>query len=299
MVAIPQVEKTTITEMDKKVVVSPLRPYLSMSNIGHSCTRAMWMSWRWCSDKVDDARGARILERGKLEEQRIIRDLKGVGVEVFRVEGNKEIEMFGLPDEPQEELIGFAGHAAGHPDGRVRGLIEAPKTVHLLEMKTAKADNFKKFEKDGLKVAFPAYYDQMIRYMGHMKLERGYFIMTNKDNEERKAERVYFSPERYDQLLERERNVIMSPYIPIAPFAPTWFECRYCMHRFSCHYEYYQKHGEEKLPNKNCRTCKFVDLSEGGKWSCSMQDDKELSTEEQRVGCGSYKLGIYPEKEET
>jgi len=298
MVQIPENPNSTIKEIDSITYPQDFREYLSMSDIGNTCPRSMWMSFRWCSDIEIEAKGKRIFERGDIEEERIIRDLKSVGCKVFRLdEDGNEIDLVGTKEEKQEELVGFAGHSKGHPDGRVRLLIEAPKTDHLLEVKSAKEKYYNQFLKEGLRKTWPKYYDQMQRYMGEMKLKRGYFIVCNKNTEDRAAERVYFDKERYNLLLEKEQGIIMSEYIPTKPFQPSHYECRYCNHRFSCHSEFYEKFEQAQPIKRTCRTCKFVDLGEDGKWFCSAQDDKELSKQDQLNACPMYKLGIYPEED--
>ncbi len=298
MVLIPEKKNTTLSKIEEIKVVSEQRSYLSMSDIGNDCFRAMWMNFRWCSEDILSAKTIRIFARGDLEESRVVSYLKAAGVYVYKQweEDGEKLPLTGAVGEEQEELIGFAGHAKGHPDGRCIGVIEAPKTPHLLEIKTMNDKYFKILLKCKLQTANPTYYDQMQRYMGEMKLTRGLFVAVNKNDEEIYIERVYFNKERYKALCEKERAVILSEFIPTKEFKPTWYKCRWCKHRFACHREFYDKFGEGKDPQANCRTCKHVDLGDDGKWFCSKMDDKELTVKSQRIGCSMYKLGIYPEE---
>lgn len=284
MVLIPEKENTTENAIESVEKVSVNRPYLGMSGIGNECVRALWMGFRWCTQETIPARVRRIFERGDLEEARIIRDLKSVGMEVYRWEGDEKIELFGTPGEKQQEIIGFAGHAKGHTDGEVLGVIEAPKTPHLLEMKTMADKYFQKLLKLGVKESNPVYYSQCQRYMGGRKLKRTLLVVTNKNDETRKYIRIKFDQNHYDKLIEKERNVILSEFIPRKEFKQTWYLCRFCKHRYGCH------HGAEIL--KSCRTCKFSDLGNDGEWSCSRQDDKILTVDDQRAACEVYQLGI-------
>lgn len=284
MVLIPEPENTTENAIESIETDQIGRSYLSMSSIGNECIRALWMGFRWCTKSTITARTKRIFNRGDIEEARIITDLKSVGIEVYRMEGDKKIELFGTIGEKQHELTGFAGHCKGHTDGECLGVIEAPKTPHLLEIKTMAEKYFKALKKEGLRASNPAYYSQFTMYMGYQKLMRTLFIATNKNDEHRHYERIKFDKPHYEHLQEKERNVILSEFIPKKQFKSTWFACRFCTHRYGCH------HGAEI--QKNCRTCKHVDLDMGGVWSCSLQSDKELSVEDQHKGCQLYNLGI-------
>lgn len=271
---------TTANAIDSKMFQDELRPYLGMSGIGHSCDLAIWFGFRWATKSQHEARVERIFRRGDLEEARIIADLKSVGVEVYRPGSNGEhIELFGTEDEEQEELVGFAGHAKGHTDGRCLGIIEAPKTPHLLEMKTANSKNFKKYIGTTLKVANPVYYGQVQRYMESAKLTRTMFIVTNKDDESRHSERVYFDKDLAADLVRKESDIILSMEPPEKRFAKSWYECRYCNHKKVCHYE--------GIPAKSCRTCEHIELCNAGVWKCD-RTSAILSYGEQLTGCDKY-----------
>lgn len=259
------------------------RPYLGMSSIGDPCMRKLWYSLHWVSPKSHPPRVARIFERGHWEEHRIIRDLKVMGIECFRrdKDGNK-IEIFGHIDEEQEEIVGFAGHALGHNDGRALGIPDAPKAEHLLEFKTANDKSFKEFVKKGVEEKDIVYYSQMQKYMGHLGLTRALFIVTNKNDESRYVERVPFRKGFYEDLCAKEQHIIMSE-MPLDKIGgPTWYQCKFCDHYGVCH------NGD--APQRNCRTCDSSDMLNGGKWGCSFEE-RDLSTDEQRAGCQMWKKG--------
>lgn len=260
----------------------PGRSYLSMSAIGKECTRSLFYSFRWCSVKIISVQKERIFERGNLEEKRIISSLTQNGMTVFRKDGDLQIPMTGDVGETQEELTACHGHVHGHPDGRVLGVIESPKTVHLLEMKALKESYFKKMAKEGLKRAFPTYYGQITRYMAVMKLDRTLFVTTNKNNEERDYQRYEFD-KSHNEELERKEFSIVSAESPeqFEKFSRAYIECKWCEHYDVCH--------NEIAPVISCRSCKYCDLATGGKWLCSLRDNKELSTKEQEKACNSYK----------
>ena len=279
MVAIPK-RVTTLSEINKKKFGGKPRTYLGMSGIGHPCLRKQFYDFHWARIKKHDAQRERIFSVGHLFEQIAIADLKSIGYEVFKVIDGKEIEMFGTVDEDQEEIIGFANHAKGHPDGRVRNVIEAPKTVHLLELKTMGQKYFKSLERFGLKKSNAKYYGQVQRYMAATELTRCLFVAINKNTCEYYITRVTFDPAYAENLVMKEKEIILSDQSPTREFKKDYWECNMCDSRKIC--------WREKKVAKNCRTCEFVDLEIGGVWDCQKKK-KHLSEKEQRKGCKSWK----------
>lgn len=281
MTLLPVNTKTTEYQIEnKKYGGKKPRPYLGMSSIGIECLRSQWFTWHWAKESKVPARVQRIFNRGHAEEEEIIKDLKSIGIQVFRRDGDEIIDLTGAVGEEQEAIIGFQRHAEGHPDGRLLGVIEAPKTEHLLEMKTMKDSKFQQLKEQGLRKAFPVYYDQMQKYMGKMKLTRAMFIATNKDNQARCYIRVKFNKARYEVLEQREEAIIVSELPPPKQYEADHYKCNWCNHYQVCHL------GAE--PRVNCRTCKHVDILPLGKWACSL-NNKNLSYRKQLRGCDKYK----------
>lgn len=287
MVAIPVNMNTTQFVMEsREIEADGRRSYLGMSGIGSKCYRALWYGFHWVNAPTKlPIRTKRIFDRGDLEEARVIAELKDVGMYVYKQyePDGEQIELFGHVGEEQEELVGFAGHAKGHPDGRVLGVIEAPKKPHLLEIKTAKASKFKEFVKHGVEKANPVYYGQMQRYMDEMGLERALFIVTNKDTEERYYERVKLNKEAAKDLKYKEVMVISSDCPPEKLSQnKNWIDCKFCRAKDVCH------NGQEV--DRNCRTCVHVDIVDHGLWECGKKEIV-LSYDEQVVGCSDYQVG--------
>lgn len=287
MVMLPENKHTTKFLLD--TVHPPLkkkdapRGYLGMSGIGDACTRKLWLGFRMASKQNFSPKTLRIFERGDIEEARMIRDLKNIGIECFRrdADGNK-IEITGAVDEEQEEIVGFAGHAKGHPDGRCLNVPEAPKTEHLLEIKTMNDNGFKKLVKEGLKKTKPVYFAQVQRYMDKMKLTRTLHITTNKNDEEPYVERVKFDPVFAKDLERKEQDIIMSDAPPLKEFSRTWYECKMCNHFGFCH--------DNVSPVVSCRSCAHVDMEVDGVWVCG-SSKKQLSHADQVAACPSYRRG--------
>ena len=164
------------------------------------------------------------------------------------------------------------------------GVLEAPKTEHLLEIKTMNDKNFKKMKKDGVKISKPVYYAQQQIYMRKLKLTRAIFIAVNKNDDSIYIERVKLDKGFADDLERKAEYVVLQERPPEKQFEATWFECKFCDARTTCH-------GNEPV-QKNCRTCEHVDLLNGGLWACN-RTNQELTTDEQRTPCKHYTMLPY------
>lgn len=277
-----------LIEHQPDTISFPHRSYLGMSSIASECVRKLWYGFRWASMDVTSVRMQRIFERGDIEEARIIRDLKKNGVEVFRREGYQKIELTGAIGEKQEEFIGAYGHSKGHADGRCLNVPEAPKTEHILEIKTMGSKYFKILVDKGVQEANPVYYGQTNRYMLASGTNRTLFIATNKDTEERYYERIRIDKQYAEELEERECEIVMSPVPFGEKFSPSWYKCKSCNHYDVCH--------RGAAPLKTCRSCEYADLAMDGKWVCTnprnlieAQEEVEIDLEKQKAACSFYK----------
>lgn len=242
------------------------RPYLGYSGLGNPCMRKLWMDFRWCYTGTIEPRIQRLFNRGNAEEDIIIADLENAGMKV----SNREAEITGL-----------AHHVLGHIDGEVMQVPDYEMQVLLLEMKTMKASKFKEYLKGGLKKFSPTYWGQIHSYMGKRKLKNCLYVVTCKDDEMRDYKIIPFCQDTYDQMEAVSVNVLTSEEIPDRIGKSTWFACKICSAKGTCH-------GGSAV-NRNCRTCKYSDIEELGKWSCSYYESPcELSVSEQREGCVKY-----------
>jgi hypothetical protein len=283
MVAIPEFQNTTKHKIDCKVIKpeNP-RPYLGMSSIGDECERKLWLSFHWAVKKSFTPRVNRIFRVGHASEADIISDLKSIGINCFYRFDDNISEMTGAIGEKQEGFVDVAGHFKGHCDGRVNNVPEAPKTEHLLEMKTHNDKSFKEVSKKGVKEAKPLHYAQMQVYMHYAKLTRALYAAYNKNDSDYYFERVYYDKGFAEDMVRKASGIIMSEEIPACKFSKTWFACRWCEYKDICH-------GEDK-PERNCRTCEKSDICNDGKWECS-KTGKEISYDEQLKGCRYHKFG--------
>lgn len=275
MALLPENTNTTMYKLNQLGALRPGRRGRSvgMSTIGQKCERRLWFAFHWIDHpEVLTNRTEHIFRTGTEAEDFVIRDLERIGIKVT---------------QRQEELWGFGKHAHGFTDGRCINVPEAPKTEHLLEIKTHNDKSFNGVVKKGVKEAKPLHYAQMQRYMLSTKLTRALYIAYNKNTSEYYAERIRFDRSFADDLFRKEREIILAETAPARRFEEHYFECKFCPFKAHCY--------EDAPVNKNCRTCVFADLQDGGKWTCGFNSgNHEIPVEVQETGCHCYKPIEFP-----
>lgn len=260
------------------------RPYLGMSSIGGDCERKLWYGFHFVNpEQSHSQRTGRIFSTGHRAEAFMIADLKRIGCEVYRWVDGKKVELMGTEKtSEQDTCTDIAGHFSGHTDGEVLNVPEAPKTSHLLEMKTHNDKSFKDVVKNGVKKSKPTHWGQVQTYMHYRKLTRTLYIAYNKNDSDYYIERIVYDKDEALDYIRKASAIIMSEVPPACKFPKTWFSCKWCDYRDICH--------EGDAPAANCRTCDESDICNDGKWECGL-DGKELSKEAQLAGCEMYKIG--------
>jgi CRISPR/Cas system-associated exonuclease Cas4 (RecB family) len=244
---------TTLNKIDgvnQPLKLQPLRPFLGMSEVGHECDLYLWYKFRWCYDYYLENRILRLFDRGKREEDPVINELGKIGIACF---------------DRQESIHAVLGHLRGHIDGKVKGVIEAPKTVHVLEIKTMSDKYFKAVKKHGLEKSNPIYFAQIQLYMHGTKINRGLFIAVNKNDDSWYIERVYYNKDIAEELIRKAEDIIFSQQPPLKRFKSTWWLCKFCDAREICH--------ENKPLAKNCRSCAHGSVDEKknyATWICEI-----------------------------
>jgi hypothetical protein len=267
MVLIPESTRTTAHRIYKlhEERREQARDYLGASEVGEPCLRRLWMRWRWCEHDEIEGRILRLFDTGEREEERVLAELEALGYTVA---------------ERQFEVVFAHGHGKGHIDAGVLGLEEAPKTWHVVDVKTAKAKKFDEILKKGVDAVYPKYIAQVQIYMGLTGMERAALIFVCKDDDRLHMERFHFERGEFDRLMKKAQSIVESPEPPPRiSDDPAWFECRYCEMRELCH--------GTVAPLPNCRTCaNATPLDEGvtGSWYCE-KNETAIDTAFQRLGC--------------
>jgi len=237
-------------------------------DIGVECDRAIWLAFRRASKpEFIDWRKRRIFERGNIEEERLLDLLRMVGVEVWG---------------EQDKVRAAGGHLRGKIDGRALGLLEAPNTEHVVECKSAKDEYFKPVKKNGVKIGMPKHYATFQFYMFGLGLDRVYYMMSNKNDEDLHFERVHFDFEFAARSVARIERIINMPEPPSRLCTKRDdFRGKLCRQAEVCW-------GETRA-RVHCRTCLHATpLMDGNAgWDCARWS-KPLSLTEQDAGCPAH-----------
>src|SRR5574337_307878 len=135
MVALPKtITSPTVAAIyagyEKREAAEPRRGHLGASVIGRPCERQLWYAFRWAYQEQFKGRMLRLFQRGHREEDWFAADLRSTGAQVHSVD----------PRTGQQfRFSAVGGHVGGSMDGCALGLIEAPKTWHVVEYKTSEA----------------------------------------------------------------------------------------------------------------------------------------------------------------
>ncbi len=278
MVALPTSLTPTVDAIYKSYEDSQgngFRDHLGASLIGGPCDRSKWLTWRWATRAFHAGRLLRLFETGNLAEARFVSDLRRIGVTVLEVD----------PETGRQwNVRDISGHFGGSLDGIAIGFAEAPKTWHVVEMKTHSNKSFNDLKKNGVQKSKPAHYGQMQTYMTLMNLTRSFYIAVNKDTDELYQERIEHDVAEGLRTLARAERIIQSINPPPKiSNDPAWHECRFCSHQEVCH--------GTAMPERHCRSCLSATPIADGKWYCEKRNH-ELSSKMQRAGCEQHRYLI-------
>jgi len=227
----------------------------------------------------------RLFDTGKLEENRLVADLNSIGVDV---------QPFDIKTGRQFRMEMFGGHFGGSLDGICIGIVEAPKTWHVLEMKTHNDKSFNDLCKKGVKAAKYEHWCQMQTYMGMSQeqpdpntpipaMNRSYYFAVNKNTDLLYAERVEYDGAAYLTIKEKARRVIFSATPPPKISNKSdFYQCKWCNFNKVCHNT--NDAQEYAKADKNCRTCIYSTPQADGRWFCE-KFQKNLCRDEQVRGC--------------
>ncbi|MBF0589160.1 MAG: oxidoreductase [Magnetococcales bacterium] len=244
------------------------RPHLGASIIGKECERALWLDFRWATKQQHPGRLLRLFETGQREEDRIVANLRRIGITVLEVD----------PDTGRQWRVqAHGGHFGGSLDGVALGVPEASKTWHVCEFKTHNAKSFKALHDKGVLESKPQHFSQMQIYMHLMGLKRALYLAVCKDNDDLYSERVHIDHGEAERLLAKAGRIIFTDHPPVRiNDDPSWWVCRFCSHHPVCH--------EGRFAEINCRTCLHVTSLADGHWSCA-KFETVLEPKVQKAGC--------------
>ena len=265
----PQVSPTVQAIMDQHKKVGDAQhanPFLDASIIGHCCDRYLWYKFHDCLKPNLDGRAYRMNETRRLTKYRLARELRETGVNVV------EVAETGLPFK----FLAHGGHFEANMDGCVLGVVEAPKTWHVLKVEEHSDDSFCDLVGHGVKIAEPEHYADMIVCMGLTKMRRALYIAVNLNTDELHAERIRFDKKEFDLYMSRAFRVIESP-IPLGKLTYASADTRECQ---KCDAKEHCWPADQNAPAfpvaqlscKQCRHAMPMFDSDHGQWRCVLKN---------------------------
>jgi hypothetical protein len=252
-----------------------------MSDVGNECDRAIFYKLRWANppEQIDGIKQSRF-DTGFYWEERLLSDLERAGCQVERVD----------PATGKQFRVELAdGWLRGKMDGQATGVPEAPKTLHVVECKSHSEKSFKELLKhappkgEGLRKSKPDHFAQCQLYCHARGISRCLYLASNKNTDERYAERVEYDAAFCLALEARIQRIARSdrapPKLHEDPASKAAFACGWCPAKAQCH--------EGAFSRVNCRTCLSAELRSGAEVWCSLSGT-QLTYDEQQAGCRSH-----------
>lgn len=236
MVAIPQPKDPTLEAMKRAYMENnqeDRRNYVGASSVGKPCARAIWYDFNGYPKPPHEVDTLWRFADGHRTEALVIERLRMVkGLQVWDTK----------PDGTQFGFSALEGKFKGHIDGVILGLLQAPKTPHVLEVKcTSKLKEFQKAkqaygEKRALQKWNEVYFGQAQLYMHYLKLGRHYTVVASEGGREVDSCRTEYQPEVAEQLIDKADKIISSKTEPMrVSDKPDFFVCKMCEFRKVCH----------------------------------------------------------------
>lgn len=246
------------------------RTHLGASILGQDCSRAIWYGWRWVKFEVFDGRMLRLFERGKNEEEKFIKLLRGIGFQIWEVDPNTG---------KQFRIWGCNGHYGGSADS-VGIMPYLPDLPLLLEFKSYNLKRFDKLFNKGVILADPQYFDQMCQYGRHYNFKYALFCAVCKNDDELYFEVVELDWKRSHELQNQADDIIKAK-LPPAKIAtqPSYYKCKMCVFNDVC--------WSNAPIQKNCRSCQHASAVDDAQWFCSRYG-QNIPQEYIKQGCDGW-----------
>ena len=239
MVSIPSRGDHTLDAMKRAIeareAARPRRSYLGASSIGNPCARQLWYQYNGYPAPPFEAETLFNFEDGHRTEDLTAKRLRLVdGIELWTHDENGEQFGFSI----------FEGKFAGHCDGVIRGLIQAPKTPHVWECKASNNKKYAEFQaakaKFGEKLALKnwneVYFVQAQLYMHFLKIDRHYLTVALAGGRDYDSCRTEYEPEKAEWAIDRAAKIINAKKPPPKiNEKPDFYICRWCNYREECH----------------------------------------------------------------
>lgn len=287
MTSIPQIGDPTLDAMNAQIANRPAKysTYLGMGAVGEECERKLWYQFRRVAPAIFSAKTLKGFDDGHATEALVVARLKAVpGIELLDTDP---------ATSSQWKFLDFQGHFMGFADGKIGGMLQAPKTEHIFEVKcSAKwTDLDKSKKKVGEKLALAdwnaGYYAQAVLYMDYADLDRHYLVCASPGGRDETSVRTDADPAHADRLREKAKRVIYSSApLPRISEKADFFKCKWCDFSDICH--------NQAEAERNCRTCLHSSVADNGLWLCEKRG--HLMKPKEQSGCDDhlYLPGLVP-----
>lgn len=239
MVAIPQKQDPTIVAMKAAIKSRQFnekpRNYLGASLIGKECARQIWYDYNKYPKEPFGAETLMNFEDGHRTEDMTAERLRMVdGIELWT--HNEDGGQFGFSL--------FDGKFKGHCDGVIRGILQAPKSLHVWECKACAEKQYKAFiaakDKWGDKMALKewnhGYFIQAQIYMHELKIDRHYLTVALSGGRDYETCRTEYEKEVALYAIDKAEKIINAEQEPPRiNEKPDFFLCKWCSFREICH----------------------------------------------------------------
>jgi hypothetical protein len=241
------------------------RNYLGMSEIGEDCWRMLWYRFRHTAIEPLTLNSILAIDDGYRQEDIMadrLRKIPFVKLDTLAEDGHQ----FGY------RFLG--GHFAGHMDGKIIGILEAPKTMHVWENKAVNEKKFKELknlimehgEKQALEKWDSVYYAQAQIYMHAADLTRHYLTVQSPGGRAYTSCRTEVNQKIGISLIAKAENIIKADRPPQRMSDNrSFYKCNWCRMKEVCF--------DMKVPQVCCRTCAFSEPNTNDKtmsaaWKC-------------------------------
>lgn len=287
---------------------------VSPSSLGDECVARLWLKFRWTARAQKPGRINRLFNRGGGREdyftallrrdgwevrdyaQRLVwkqdtntylavdweapipANFQDVHQEPFHISECKRRDKWMLK---QWRMVQFNGHVSGYSDGRARHPVYTDGQWIGVEYKTYNTKRFVETASKGVKAVDYEYYVQVVTYLKEFDLPWCLFLAENKNDDDIYPEVILRDDATAEHRMKIAHTVITSPTMP-AKFAqsPAHHVCKFCDWVDVCH--------NGKAPEINCRSCRFAEATEGGKFKCNKWQAVIPGEKEIMAACPQY-----------
>lgn len=251
----------------------PTRRYLGASSIGSSCMAYLTLSLRGFPGDTPSPQLLRIFGDGHRIERLVVEALTAAG---------HKVEELDPATGKQWQYTSHGGHHSGSLDGFIT-LVGSQERM-TLEIKSMNRKLFESFQKKGVALSHPKYYDQMqdgllLARAAKVKVAKCFIVAYCKDNSMFHGEVVSYNEDWAVALLHKVSDVIDHKAPMRSGSYAQEFQCKGCGKRTSC--------WEPNVTDRGCHHCAHAQPytgAQGKRWTCAIDQTEATAV------CSSFKL---------